>query len=226
MLSVKDLRQQIGTIELRLPRLTLNPGKIVLLLGESGCGKTSLLKILAGYMDPQRGRIQRQDMNGVAFLMQNPRYQILKTRVADELAFPLDNYGITGLLREQLLQTIPQQFGLQGLLSRDPRILSLGELQMLMLAATFIANRDLIILDEPTSHLGMRDIDRLESVLRREADKGRHLLISSQYSDDLRLCDTLWIMDKGGIYEYPVSPQDAYRDRLVSCGLLEGDQPC
>ena len=66
------------------PDLEIKSGESILLLGNSGCGKTSLLKVIAGFSDFQAGEIEAGDKR-VAMLLQNPFHQIIMQYVRDEL---------------------------------------------------------------------------------------------------------------------------------------------
>lgn len=177
--------------------LALDPGKLVLLLGDSGCGKTSLLKAIAGFADLAEGEISGDER--VAMLLQNPFHQIIMQKVHDELLFPLLNAGVEKSQAEIELRQFAADLQITELLDRDMSTLSFGETQLVMIAATCLTPADILLMDEPTSHLDPPFITLFYSCMRVLADKGKSICISSQSPDEYIFADDIWIMDKGSM---------------------------
>lgn len=175
--------------------LDLTVGRIVLLLGDSGCGKTSLLKAIAGFADLADGEISGDER--VAMLLQNPFHQIIMQKVHDELLFPLLNAGIEKSQAEIDLQKISADLQITDLLDRDLSTLSFGETQLVMIAATCLTPANMLLMDEPTSHLDPPYIKRFYSCMRNLADEGKSICISSQSPDEYMFADEIWIMERG-----------------------------
>ena len=167
--------------------LTVQRGDFHLISGRSGGGKSTLARMLSGLIPHlYRGRFAGQvRIEGrlshqvplwelstcVGLVAQNPAAQVLASTVADEIGFGLDTAGFTNGERDGRLQTALAGFGLEDCAERDPRTLSGGEQQKLMLAALSAREPRALVLDEPLSMLdgavSRRVVDALAR-LRRE----------------------------------------------------------
>lgn len=150
--------------------LEIAAGERIALMGRNGAGKSSLLRVLAGLVKPQRGRVE---MAGeIALMTQNPADFLVRERVGDELP------GEAGRQALSLL-------GLEGLEEADPRDLSGGQRQRLALAIC-LAGRvetenlpEVIALDEPTRGLDRFRKDDLIQLARGFAEVGSAVVIAT-----------------------------------------------
>lgn len=149
--------------------LELQPGKSLLIMGDSGCGKSSLLRALAGLWKSGTGTIVRPDLSEILFLPQRP-YMILGT-LTEQLIYP---YNYTDIKEERLYEVI-EKVGLSYLTERFgglntqqdwSEILSLGEQQRLAFGRFLIAKPKYVILDEATSALDINNEEKLYNFLR------------------------------------------------------------
>ena len=195
--------------EAELPALTdvsleLDDGEIVAVLGSSGSGKSTLLRALAGLVPHFHGgqfagsvtvggrdtrRARPAELAGeVASVFQDPEDQVVMTRVANEVAFGLENLGveppeIPGRVAQALAAV-----GAAHLAGRRTTELSGGELQRVSLASALATRPRLLLLDEPTSQL---DPAAAEAFLRCLDGLGVTVLISEQ-----RIARALSIADR------------------------------
>ena len=144
--------------------INLPPGKGLLIMGASGCGKSSLLRAIAGLWNSGTGVIYRPDLSEMLFLPQKP-YMILGS-LRSQLAYPNDDLNISeseliyALNRVNLPNLIKRSGGLD--VERDwEDILSLGEQQRLAFARILINKPRYVILDEATSALDIKNENSL-----------------------------------------------------------------
>lgn len=165
---------------------TLSPGESVLLFGRNGCGKTTLLKILAAIMRPERGQAS---LNGHALF--TPGYQwraamvYLGHRANLYPAFTArENLSLSLRLRHQAwaedaFQNLLNRYGLAGREDEPVRVYSEGMLQRLGLIRLELAAWEIAYLDEPTAALDVDGAALLAETFRRWRSMGRTVLFTS-----------------------------------------------
>ena len=187
----------IKNFNLDLPR-----GSCCLLHGASGTGKTSLCLALAGsllhaypeaYIDGSvkwdNSVIDQKTFNpAVAITLENPYAQLsgLKSTVESEIAFGLEMRGIHPEEIRQLIDTASSVFSITHLLKRNPRTLSGGETQRLVIACSYVLSPDLWILDRPLTELdpaGRQAVLRIFIALSHE--KGTTIILAEEPSPEL-----------------------------------------
>ncbi len=160
---------------------SVNKGEFVLLCGMNGCGKTTLLRLLKPEISPfgdlsgdilfngspLSGLSLRESAEKIGFVMQNPNSQVVTDSVMQELAFGLENLGISADEIRRKIAEISNFFGIDNWISRKTFELSGGQKQILSLASVLIMNPDVIILDEPSAQLDPVSADNFFSLLRR-----------------------------------------------------------
>ena len=193
-------------------------GSCAALLGPAGAGKTTLLQVLSGVVGSQfttgkaDGRILIGDQEflpipsrvlfpEVGYLMQDASVQLsgIKETVAEELAFSLDNLGITGDERSRRVSAALSEFDLAHLAHRAPSRLSGGELQRVALASLLVSNPSLLLLDEPISALDSMAQQRMVSFIRSAKRTATVLLSDSGIDFALAVADLFVVMDGGRI---------------------------
>jgi len=178
LLQLKDITLTFGgTPLLSGAELSVGPGERVSLVGRNGTGKSTLLKIAAGLIEPDRGSVFVQPGIVVRYLPQEPDLSGFESTLAYVEAGlrPGDDRHAARRLLEQL--------GLTG--QEDPAKLSGGETRRASLARVLVANPDILLLDEPTNHLDLTTIEWLE----HDLDSRRAALVI--ISHDRRLLSTL-----------------------------------
>jgi vitamin B12/bleomycin/antimicrobial peptide transport system ATP-binding/permease protein len=172
-LSLDRLTLQTPNYQRTLVRelsLDLPPGQGLLIMGASGCGKSSLLRAIAGLWNSGTGAIYRPDLSEIMFLPQKP-YMILGT-LRSQLAYPHDSLEINESELHQALIAVNlpdlvDRFGGLDLEKDWDDVLSLGEQQRLAFARILINNPRYVILDEATSALDIKNEASLYQRLRQ-----------------------------------------------------------
>ena len=190
-------------------------GAFVLLTGPTGCGKSTLLRTLNGLIPHASAgkltgvvRLNGKDIASqslattcqqVSLLFQNPDDQLFCTLVEDEVAFGLENLGFPPEEIKERITLALKQVGLTGFTSRRISSLSGGEKQRVALAAICAMQPQVLLLDEPTSHLdpqGTRDI--LNIVNQLNNDLGITVVLATHRTREIApLCSHVWLMDSG-----------------------------
>lgn len=170
LLQIENLSFRYPKSErLALDSVTLNihAGDFVVVCGESGCGKTTLLKLLKRELAPageKNGSISYNELlqeeldprvsaHEIGYVLQNPDNQIVTDKVWHELAFGLENLGIPTQVIRRRVGEMASYFGIQDWFRRNTDELSGGQKQLLNLAAVMVMQPKILILDEPTSQL-------------------------------------------------------------------------
>ena len=190
-------------------------GAFVLLTGPTGCGKSTLLRTLNGLIPHASagtltGTVLLDGKNvatqsiaatcqQVALLFQNPENQLFCTLVEDEVAFGLENLGFPSEKIKERIAFALKQVGLAGFQNREISSLSGGQKQRVALAAVCAMQPQVLLLDEPTSHLdpqGTRDILAIVAKLNKEM--GITVILATHRTREAApLCDHVWLMDEG-----------------------------
>ena len=178
LLSVSDLALNLGDRWLlRHISLVVSPGDRLAFVGRNGAGKSSLMKLIAGYTEPDEGSRWCAPYCSVAYLPQNPSFKA---------SMSLSSYVLNGLDDEPHMSVEDRRKlaykadAIIGRLGLDPTQmtdnLSGGEQRRVSLAKALVSDPDVLLLDEPTNHLDLPTIEWLENMLK--ARKGALILIS------------------------------------------------
>ncbi len=173
--------------------LEIKPGSVNVLLGLNGCGKTTLIKLLAGLEKPLEGIIEYDDKNLqtikirerskiFAYVPQQanvtndiPVRQYLSYGTTNTLAF----YEHPGKEEMKRVEAMAERLHISHLLDKNLGEISGGELQIVLIACSLIQNTEILLLDEPTSALDMKNQNLVLSILKDVAKEGKTIILSS-----------------------------------------------
>ena len=151
-------------------------GEVVALSGPNGGGKTTLLRVIAGALSPQKGRVERRP-GRIAYLPQNPTALLHRPTVRSEVSFTLERSG-----ERELPEVALRAFGLLQAADRYPRDLSCGERQRAALAAVLPGRPGLVLLDEPTRGMDAPARDALVRAVAALRDAGAAVVLATHDS--------------------------------------------
>ena len=198
--------------------ISIAQGECLLLCGTSGCGKTTVTRLLNGlvphYFEGELhgdvtvlGRDIRctpiEELAGsVGSVFQNPRSQFFCVDTTSEIAFGCENLGLPEQQIRQRIQAAARDMNIQKLLDRSIFNLSGGEKQKIACASTAAMLPQLIVLDEPTSNLDLDAIDELKQILVMWKKQGKTIVIAEHRLGWLEgVCDRVLFMQQGSVKE-------------------------
>ena len=210
--------QYANTEESSLENVSLQipDGQCVLFCGESGCGKTTITRLLNGliphyYEGELKGDVMVKGLNVkqeelydtariVGSVFQNPRSQFFCVDTTSEIAFGCENMGLPEQeIRERMRQTV-RELNMEQLLDRDIFELSGGEKQKVACASVSALHPEVFVLDEPTSNLDVNAIEDLKKTLMFWKSEGKTIVIAEHRLYWLtELCDRVVYMKAGKI---------------------------
>jgi energy-coupling factor transport system ATP-binding protein len=193
--------------------LRIEPGEVIAVLGPSGSGKSTLLRALAGLVPHFHGgrfegkveidgcdtrRTGPAELAGrVASLFQDPEDQVVFGRVANEVAFGLENVGTAPERIWPRVHAGLAEAGIEHLAERRTETLSAGELQRVCLASVLALEPTLLLLDEPTSQL---DPQGAEALLDLAVELDSAVVVSEQRpAMPLERCDRVLFLEGGRV---------------------------
>jgi energy-coupling factor transport system ATP-binding protein len=175
--------------------LHIMPGECVLLCGKSGCGKTTVTKLVNGLIPhfTENGRLEGTVTSAgmevaktelyelskrIGSVFQNPKSQFFNLDSDAELAFGLENIGVPPAYMRERLKTTVEELKIQRLSHRGIFTMSGGERQALAFGSVYAMNPDIYVLDEPTANLDGDAVEILRRQLREIKRQGKTILIA------------------------------------------------
>ncbi len=213
-LEIEHIRQTIGgTVVLNDVSLTVAPGEIMCLLGHSGCGKTTMLRVVAGLERPSSGRVllANREVSGPASFVP-PEARGVGLMFQDYALFPhLTVIGnvMFGLDRKPAAEAkhiavqALERVALAGFAQDYPHMLSGGEQQRVALARALAPQPNILLMDEPFSNLDQRTRETIRedtmAVLRDK--KSTALVVTHDANEAMTIADRIALMRSGRIVQ-------------------------
>lgn len=193
--------------------LSINNGDFIVVCGESGCGKTTLLKLLKRELAPigdKKGEIYyngtlqenldaKTSASEIGFVLQNPDNQIVTDKVWHELAFGLENLGVPTPVIRRRVGEMASYFGIQDWFRKNTDELSGGQKQLLNLASVMVMQPKILILDEPTAQLDpIAAQDFISTLKKLNHELGLTvIMVEHRLEDVFPIADKVLILENG-----------------------------
>lgn len=225
--NIEELKFPTGAIGLRNVMISEGPGRLIGIMGASGAGKTTLLNVMAGLVQPTKGKIlvngfdihaQKDQIHGVIGYVSQDDLLIEELTVYENLYYNA-KLCFASFTEEQLHQRVMSVLENLGLDQRkDLRVgnpldktISGGQRKRLNIALELIREPAIMFLDEPTSGLSSRDSENVIDLLKELSLKGKliFVVIHQPSSDIYKMFDKMIIMDTGGYPAYYGPPVEA-----------------
>lgn len=212
-LTIKNLRVTLQKKEI-LHGITLDikEGEFISLLGESGCGKTTLLKCIAGFLEVKQGNIHIQgksvmnvppEKRGTVIVFQDLRLFPHMT-VEKNIMFPMELQKIPKKVQKETVKKLLENVQLEGFEKRKMREMSGGQMQRVAIARALAANPKVLLLDEAFSGLDENLRAEMRSLVKRlhEEWKITTILVTHDKREALQISDRIALMSEGKILQY------------------------
>ncbi len=185
MLKLDNIKKVYGSLEvLDIPSWEVARGESVALLGANATGKTTLLEIIAGLIQPTSGTVfyegkpVHQPVGDIGLVLQNP--VMFSSTVAGNVGFGIRGNGLSKLQRVERINETLHMVGLDGLQGRNARKLSAGQKQRVAIARTLAMKPKLLLLDEPSASVDRESVAHIAEILTKLNDKeGMTLIVST-----------------------------------------------
>ncbi len=221
--------------------LELDPGQVVALVGSSGCGKSTVLKLLCGFYRPQKGAIRIAGHDIVQSGIQEARRRVslvsqetylFPTTVAENIA-----YGSLGAAQSEIEAAaraanahdfiLKLPYGYQTQVGEWGSKLSGGEKQRISLARAILKDAPILLLDEPTSALDAQSEAVVQEALERLME-GRTVLVVAHRLATIKNVDEIVVLDQGhlverGTHQELLGSETLYKRLYLKQTDLEGD---
>ncbi|MDI6835911.1 MAG: ABC transporter ATP-binding protein [Rhizobiaceae bacterium] len=145
-------------------------------IGLNGSGKTTFARLINGLLKPSAGKVTVDGLDTVddakavlarvGFIFQNPANQIILPIIRDDIAFGPKSRGVKGEALDRAVNAVLDRFSLTELADRRPHELSGGEVQLAALAAVMVMRPEIVIFDEPTNQLDLKNRALVERAIR------------------------------------------------------------
>lgn len=188
-------------------------GEFVAIVGDSGCGKTTLLNIIAGLLHPTEGFIcydgniiTEKSQNGINEYRKNhvgiilQKFSLLNDRnIYNNVELPLKIHKYPKDLREKLVTEYLEKVNMSEKRYVYPNNLSGGQQQRVAIARALVSNPDIILADEPTGALDEQNAEQIVNILRQVSNEGKIVIMVTHHLKFLSYCDRYIKLDEGKV---------------------------
>ncbi|EEI85977.1 ABC transporter, ATP-binding protein [Anaerococcus lactolyticus ATCC 51172] len=247
MIELKDVSYSYSEEEQIVKNLNLKiqDGECILLCGRSGCGKTTIGRIINNLIPRffengrMKGEVYIDDKNTNQFEMyelsrligtvfQNPKAQFFHTNSDAEIVFGLENSGMES---EEIIKSYKKavdELNIQNLTNKNMFLMSGGEKQIIAFASIYAMNPKVYVLDEPTANIDKTTILKIREIIEKLKEAGHTIIICEHRLYFLKdLVDRVLYVDKG-VIKQSFSGNDFFKlddKKRISMGLRSLEEP-
>lgn len=193
--------------------MDFSKGDIIGVIGENGCGKSTLFMNMTGILKPESGEILyngekikygKKDLYNlrkrVGMVFQDPEKQIFYSKVYDDIAFTMRNIGMDEEQIKIRIEKALEAVNGSEFIDKPVQFLSYGQKKRVAIASVIAMQNETVLLDEPTSGLDPRSTDAVVEIIKSMKKNGTKVVISSHDMDLIyEICDYVYVMNKGEI---------------------------
>lgn len=198
--------------------------KVNVIIGASGAGKTTLLKILTGVIDPQEGNILFDDIDVTGYSVRDRNISLVNQNIIlyphlsvfKNIAAPLTFTDAGAEEIKTRVTKLAEDLGIEILLNRKPREISIGQAQRVAIARAIIKNPDLYLFDEPFSNVDEETTASLIYELKSIFNKlsATAIFITHSLKEAMAIGDIIYVLDDGKII-----------DKMPASELMDSNNP-
>jgi cobalt/nickel transport system ATP-binding protein len=201
-----------GTVALSGIDIEVKKGEFIGVLGENGCGKTTLLKAMDGLLKEAEGNLNldgadirkltpKEIYRKIGLVFQNPDDQLFAPTLFEDVAFGPLNMGLDSKEVQTRVLNALQEAGLSGLEKKSIHNLSFGQKKRACIAGLLSMGHEILLLDEPTAGLDpMGEHDMMNLLMKLNKDNGVTMVMATHSIDLVPLfIDRILILNKGKI---------------------------
>lgn len=233
LVSVKEMYKSFfGVVALDGMNFSMDEGEIRCLIGENGCGKSTMIKVISGFYPYDRGRLEiggkpypkitpaESISEGVQVIYQDfslfPNMTIAENIMMYSTVAGKKPLVSAKKIREQAVATLEKiHFEIDPDLYVDG--LSVAQKQMVAICRAMVQEARLLVMDEPTTALTTKEVEKLFEVVRKLKQHGVAVLFVSHKLDEvLEICESITVMRNGkNVYDSPLGGQPVSKEELI-----------
>ena len=211
MLELINISKKYKSFSVKEISFIAKKGEYLVLLGESGAGKSLILEMIAGLINPDSGEIWKNNKNITKEKIQRRNIGLVfqdnavfpHLNVQNNIAFPLKSKHTDNKTIHQKIELLAEKTGVLHLLNRWPETLSGGELQRVALARTLALEPDYLLLDEPLDSLDVQLRSGMRSLFREINSEGITIIhVTHSFEEAIALADKVGIIQNGNIIQF------------------------